>query len=267
MALQGDLSEFSLPDVIQLVDLSQKTGGVHIRGLRGTQEIDGWIYFRDGKIIGATLDNLPPLEAAYAFFTCTSGPFRFYEDKVLAKPTISRSNEALIMEGIIRQDAWTQIQEQVPSMQMVPKLVLNPSSSNNEISLEADEWRVLTMVNGRSSVAQIAQHSGLGDLRTCQIIADLLRSGLIEKKELSLREQLFPELERIAAANIGNSATVLLQDAYRRAGLADLDHATAEQVYAAISHFEAAIALLLGPPRVQQIVADMRSFAQQILSR
>jgi hypothetical protein len=266
MALQGDLSEFSLPDIIQLVDLSQKTGGVHIRGQRGSQELDGWIYFRDGKIIDATLGDLAPIEAAYTFFTCMAGPFQFYENRQPPKQTISQSNEMIIMEGIGRQDSWAQIQEYVPSLQMVPKLVLNPTSSSNEISLEADEWRVLTMVNGRSTVAQIAERSGLGEMRTCQIIADLLRGGLIEKKELSLRESLFPELERIATESIGSSARVLLQDAYRRAGIADLDHATREQVVGAINHFEAAIALLLGPQRVQQIVAGMRAYAQQILS-
>jgi hypothetical protein len=266
MALQGDLSEFSVPDIIQLVDLSQKTGGVHIRGMRSGQELEGWLYFRDGKIIGATLNDLPPLEAAYAFFTCSSGPFQFYDHKQPPKQTINKSNEMIIMEGITRQDSWAQIQEFVPSLQMVPKLVLNPASSTSEISLEADEWRVLTMVNGRATVGQIAERSGLGEMRTCQIIADLLRGGLIEQKEVSLRESLFPELERLATESIGNSARVLLQDAYRRAGIADLDRASREQIFEAVNHFEAAIALLLGPQRVQQIVASMRGYAQQILA-
>lgn len=263
MALQGDLSEFSLPDIIQLVDLSQKTGGVYIRGLRAGQEIEGWMYFRAGKVIGATLGDLPPREAAYAFFTCTSGPFQFYDNKTITTPTINGSNEMLIMEGINRQESWSEVQEYVPSLQMVPKLVLNPASSNNEISLEADEWRVLTMVNGRSTVAQIATRSGLGDLRSCEIIAALLRNGLIEPKAASPQELLFPELEHIAVSNIGSTARMLLQDAYRRAGIADLDHANREQVHAAVGHFEAAIDQLLGSPRAKGIVADMRNQIQQ----
>ncbi|MEP7189576.1 MAG: DUF4388 domain-containing protein, partial [Roseiflexaceae bacterium] len=106
MALQGDLGDFPLTDIIQLLDLSKKTGAIFMQGMRGQQQIDGWLHFRDGKIIGAQLGKLPPLEAVYTFFTFTSGPFRFHDDVQLDVPTITQSNEMLIMEGIMRQDAW-----------------------------------------------------------------------------------------------------------------------------------------------------------------
>jgi hypothetical protein len=41
------LSEFSLTDLIQLLQLSKKTGGVEIDGRRGAQKLAGWIFFRD----------------------------------------------------------------------------------------------------------------------------------------------------------------------------------------------------------------------------
>src|SRR5215210_3281848 len=197
MGLEGDLSGFHLTDIIQLVDLSKKTGAVFLQGQRGHQQMEGWMYFRDGKIIGAQMQNLPPLEAAYTFFTFASGPFRFHDDIHLDTPTITQSNEMIIMEGIMRQDAWAKIQEHVPSLTMIPRLVPNPAATGSEINLEADEWRVLTMVNGKNTVAQIAQRSGLGEMRTCEIIAQLLSSGLIQKREINLAETLFPALTRI----------------------------------------------------------------------
>lgn len=183
MALEGDLSEFPLTDIIQLVDLSKKTGAVHLKGQRGAQRMEGWLYFRDGKIIGAEMDGLPPLEAAYTFFTFSAGPFTFRDDIVLGHPTITVSNEVIIMEGIMRQDAWASIQEHIPSLSMIPRLVPNPASGTTEINLEAEEWRVLTMVNGQNTVGQIAQRSGLGEFRTCEIMAQLIANGLIEKRE------------------------------------------------------------------------------------
>lgn len=183
MALQGDLSEFPLTDIIQLVDLSKKTGAVHIRGRRGMEQMEGWLYFRDGKIVGADMPGLSSLDACYTFFTFSSGPFVFHDNKVLATPTITLSNEVIIMEGIMRQDAWEHIQEYVPSLSMVPRLVPNPATGTTEINLEAEEWRVLTMVNGTNTVHQIVQRGGLGEFRTCEIIAQLLANGLIEKKE------------------------------------------------------------------------------------
>lgn len=185
MALAGDLSEFPLTDIIQLVDLSKKTGGVHIRGQRAGQSFEGWLYFRDGKIVGATMPGLKPLDAVYTFFTLASGPFQFHEDQRIETPTIAVSNEVIIMEGIMRQDAWLDIQRHVPSLDMVPRLVPNPATGSNEINLEAEGWRILTMVNGKNSIEQIAQRSGLGEFRTCEIIAEFLQNGLIEMREPS----------------------------------------------------------------------------------
>lgn len=183
MALEGDLSEFPLTDIIQLVDLSKKTGAVHLNGYRGAQRMEGWLYFRDGKIIGAELDGLSSLEAAYTFFTLSSGPFTFRDDVTLDLASITVSNEVIIMEGIMRQDAWANIQEHIPSLAMVPRLVPNPALGTTEINLEAEEWRVLTMVNGINTVGQIAHRSGLGEFRTCEIIAQLLANGLVEPQQ------------------------------------------------------------------------------------
>jgi len=266
MALEGDLSEFHLTDIIQLLDLSKKTGAVFLHGYRGQQQFDGWLYFRDGKIVGARLGNLAPIEAAYTFFTFTSGPFRFHDDVQLDVPTITQSNEMIIMEGIMRQEAWVRIQEQVPSLSMIPRLVPNPAATGNEINLEADEWRVLTMVNGKNTVAQIAQRSSLGEMRTCEIIAQLLTSGLIERREVHLTETLFPELERIVMTSLGTSAMVLLQDAYDRAGIRDQGTATREQVLAALDFFESATIRAFGLNRVRNPVVDLRAHVQQVFS-
>jgi hypothetical protein len=264
-ALAGDLSEFPLTDIIQLVDLSKTTGAVHIKGKRASQQMEGWIYFRDGKIIGAELSGLAPLEAMYTFFTFSSGPFQVVGGKTLEHPTITTSNEVIIMEGIMRQDAWESIQEKVPSLTMIPRLVPNPSSGTTEINLEAEEWRVLTMVNGKNTVAQISQHSGLGEFRTCEIIAQLLTNGLIEEREARPAEKVLPELETIAANAVGANAAALAQDAYVRANITDATSVTNQQIFAAIDSLEQSIATLLDADRASQIAAEMREAANNLL--
>ncbi len=49
MSLQGSLSELPLPDVIQLVSVSGKTGEFEIHG----EHDIGRIYLRDGQIVDA----------------------------------------------------------------------------------------------------------------------------------------------------------------------------------------------------------------------
>ncbi len=265
-ALAGDLSEFPLTDIIQLVDLSKKTGAVHIQGKRSSQQMEGWLYFRDGKIIGADVPGMAPLEAVYTFFTFSSGPFQLYDDVVLEQPTITVSNEIIIMEGIMRQDAWANIQEQVPSLAMVPRLIPNPALGTTEINLEAEEWRVLTMVNGNNTVTQIAQQSGLGEFRTCEIIAQLLSNGLIEERAVQPAEKVLPELERIAAQAVGSNAGALVQDACARANIADPTSATGEQLFVLIDQLQQSIAALLDAERADQIASTMRQRISELLA-
>jgi len=264
MALAGDLSEFSLTDLIQLLQLSKKTGGVEIDGRRGAQKLSGWIFFRDGKIVDAKLPGLEPLEAVYAFFTVTSGPFRFHEGVTSPQVTITVSNESIIMEGIHRQETWSQ-QQAAPTLSMVPRLVPNPSSGTVEISLDAEEWRVLTMINGKHTVGQIAQRSGLGEARTCEIIAKLMQSGLIERRETAAGESLAPEFEQIAAGYLGAGANVLLQEAYRIAGVTDPSRASAAEMLAAADAFEAEARRLIGADRASQAAAQLRERAREAL--
>lgn len=255
-ALEGNLQEFPLTDIIQLVDLSKKTGAVHLQGERGTQRMEGWLYFRDGRIIGAEMLGMAPLEAVYTFFTFSSGPFRFYDDVVLEHPTITVSNEVIIMEGIMRQDAWATIQEQVPSLMMIPRLVPNPSGTT-EINLEAEEWRVLTMVNGKNTVSQIAQRSGLGEFRACEIIATLLRSGLIEERETTPAERLLPELEHILANVVGVGADSLTQDAFHQAKIFDPEIATHEQFVQVVDYLTQSLQTLVAPDQIPSIVQQL----------
>ncbi|GIV96101.1 MAG: hypothetical protein KatS3mg057_0758 [Herpetosiphonaceae bacterium] len=268
MALEGDLKDFTIPDIIQLLDLSKSTGGVHIQGYRGSEPIEGWIYFREGKIVDARLGNLPPLEAALTFFTVDHGPFRFRGDvSVPEQPTITSSNELIIMEGIGRQDAWQEIKQAIPSMNLVLRLVPNPSQGARDINLAADEWRVLTMINGKNTIVQIAQRTGLGDFRTCEIVIKLLNHGLVVKKEVNLAEALFPQLEDIARESVGNAARVLLQEAYRRARIdPQRSDASAEQVMAAIDAFEESVRLLMGRTNARQLADRLRAHAREVLS-
>src|SRR6476659_7975179 len=180
MALEGTLKDFLLPDIIQLLGLSRKTGAVDITGSDGSGA--GRLFFQGGKVVSAALNGLPPLEAAFHFFTFPGGSFRFAEGEQPdpALPPITISNEYLIMEGIRRADEWAALRDRVPSLDLPLGLVADPVAGNRDINLKPDEWRVLTMINGRESVRQIARRTAFGDFKTARIIYHLLESGLIE---------------------------------------------------------------------------------------
>lgn len=265
MALEGDLSEFGLVDIIQLIDLGKKTGGIEIHGHRGDEQLDGWIFFNEGKICGAQLGSMGGEEAVYSLFTCPSGPFKLHETITLPPPNVRASNEVVIMEGIGRQDEWASIAERLPSKTMVPRLVPNPRSSGREINLEADKWRVLTMINGKNTINDIVRLSGLDDFVARKIVVELMDAGLVDGKVEEQRAvPVYPELEKIAVTAIGNSARMLLADAFRRAGVKPDDPAAQpQQMLKAVQLFEQATTLLLGPSRARALADQLRARIQQ----
>jgi hypothetical protein len=264
MPLQGDLKEFSLSDIIQLVDLSKQTGAVHIAGELDGKKVEGWIYFRSGVVISARFGRLPPEEALFTLFTLPAGTFLFDEEVDLPPREINGSNEMLIMEGIRRVDEWGVIRDRTPPLDTVLGLAMNLDERRPEISLAPEEWRILTLVDGRNTIAEISDRCGLGEFRTCQIIVRLLDAQLIEKKEIHVGERLFEELGRIAVDNLGHSARVLLEDAFRRQKVDPRGDATPAQVESICGGFERSISLLVGPSRAKRLVEDMRLRARQV---
>ena len=101
-----------------------------------------------------------------------------------AEKNVARGvREGYAKRPALEEDAWARIQQRIPSLGLVPRLVPNPPTGSSDVNVAAAEWRVLTMVNGANSIEQIAQRSGLGEFRTCEIIVQMLQSGLVELRE------------------------------------------------------------------------------------
>ena len=54
MSFEGDIKDFSLAEVIQIIGQGRKTGTLSVEGERETI----WVYFKDGKAVFATPSNL-----------------------------------------------------------------------------------------------------------------------------------------------------------------------------------------------------------------
>lgn len=58
MALKGNLRDFSLHQLLNLINLAHKTGALTVRNDLGRSEF-AYLFFREGKLIYATLDHRP----------------------------------------------------------------------------------------------------------------------------------------------------------------------------------------------------------------
>jgi hypothetical protein len=178
MSFQGSLSELPLPDVIQLVSSSGKTGCFHLTD----GDIKGQIYIHEGKIVHAQVEELSGEEAVYQLAIWSRGEFFFETGATVAANTIAKTNTNLLMEAARRLDEWRVLQKKVPSMDLVPEFVI-PEGREGQINLNTSEWLILSKIDGRRSIKAIANASSHSTFEACKILYGLIATNLIRLKE------------------------------------------------------------------------------------
>ena len=88
------------------------------------------------------------------------------------------SSPQLIDEASRRIDAWRVIADAIPSTAMVMRLV--PEAPSAIVSVPADDWRVLSLVDGHRSIAGIIESLGMSAFAVCGVVHRLILSGLVE---------------------------------------------------------------------------------------
>ena len=178
MAFQGSLAELHLPDIIQLVGVSGKTGVFHL--VDGEQE--GQIYLKNGQIVHAELAELSGEEAVYALAIWQQGEFRFDADSAPARETIQRSNTSLLMEAARRLDEWKVLAKKIPSVDRIPEFVIL-ENREGQINLNTMEWLLLSKIDGQRSLRAIASAANLSVFDAAKLLYGLVATGLIRLKE------------------------------------------------------------------------------------
>ena len=112
------------------------------------------------------------LSNVYPLFTWPDGTFRF-ESNVL--PFSDRINVAIdlenvIMEGSLRLKEWERLQDELPNLDMALKFADRPGANMRNISMSVEEWRVVSFINPRNTIRQIAQYNNMSDFQVRKIV-------------------------------------------------------------------------------------------------
>jgi hypothetical protein len=178
MAFQGSLAELHLPDIIQLISVSGKSGVFQL--VDGAHR--GQIYLHEGKIVHAELEDASGEEAVYALAIWSQGDFRFEPGAATPLRTISKSNTNLLMEAARRLDEWRVLSKKIPSTDLVPEFVVQ-ENREGQINLNTSEWLILSKIDGRRSIKALAAACGLSVFDAAKILYGLIATGLIRLRD------------------------------------------------------------------------------------
>lgn len=114
--MSGVIEEIPLPDLLQLLSTSRKSGVLSINN--GVSV--GKIYIRKGQIYFAAINDdftLSPQKAIYRMLTWVQGTFELEPSVELqVMEEVSESTEALLMEGVRQLDEFRHMQSQLPPL-------------------------------------------------------------------------------------------------------------------------------------------------------
>jgi hypothetical protein len=130
------------------------------------------------------LQNYIEESIVYQLFGWPDGEFRFEHgqkpDANVPVMPLPVPVEHLIMEGVRRIDEWGRIKDRVPSTDMIVRFVDQPGEKAKGVKLSPEEWRVFARINGKDTLATIAQKTNLSDFDVCRVVYGFATAGLVE---------------------------------------------------------------------------------------
>jgi hypothetical protein len=202
MPLQGTFDVLDFSAVMELLSSRSMTGRLHVR----SRSFAANLFFSDGQIVGADQSEHQAAavagdvtqraqEICFELLGTDRGNFEFHP----AKPngpvggTVISVPDALD-EARRRLAEWQELQLLIPSLDVLPRLVteLDPG----QVTLDREQWRVLTAVDGRRNLRSIGRAFGMSDFDVCRAMRDLLSAKVIE---LDLRQAGMASISEIEA--------------------------------------------------------------------
>ncbi len=122
------------------------------------------------------------LDVVYNLMSWNKEPFRF-EDGTLPgsdRIMVPIDLENVIIEGSRRLREVDELVKHLPNLDMALKFPENPKEKFQGINLSVEEWRVVSFINPKNTIRQIAKANNMSELEIRRIVYGLEQAGLVE---------------------------------------------------------------------------------------
>lgn len=201
MSLEGRLRELGLPEVLQLLGLSRKTGVLQLRAQ--VQGRAAFVRMVNGAVVDAAQWRLaerpdgdaPGLATTSSaarivegcvldLLTWRDGEFRFSPEEGTPAPSPVRiAVDMLLVESAQHAERWEGLNDRIPHAHVVPAFVDVEPQQLPLLRLVPQEWEILTRVDGNRDLTELASVLGRDLLDVAEIVHGLIGSGLLALRE------------------------------------------------------------------------------------
>jgi hypothetical protein len=132
-----------------------------------------------GTLAEAISDQIE--EAAFDLLGWLEGEFEFRGDAPPADEDIilELTVDGLIIDGCRRIDEWDLVMASLGSLQHIPRLEYAEGvSDHGGVSFSPEEWRVISLVDGRRDAGSVIRDCGMNRFRAAKVLRRLVDEGL-----------------------------------------------------------------------------------------
>jgi len=176
-SMAGSIEEIPLPDLLQLLSTSRKSGVLVVHSDRHV----GKIFFRKGQIYFANLENqfnIGARKAMTRMLGWAQGSFELETpDESAVLEEMTDSTEAMLMESMRQLDEYRLVAEKLPEMSS-PIGIARPLKSKLR-DLSPEELDVFQAAMEVKTVSALFDQSGLSDLEIAQKLTPLFEKGYL----------------------------------------------------------------------------------------
>jgi two-component system alkaline phosphatase synthesis response regulator PhoP len=169
-SLEGLLREVDLVDVIQLIEMSRKTGMLLVESPGGS----GRIYFEQGTPIFARTESWSGTEALYCLLTLKEGRFRLDQRQVSVEANIQKGGgQELLMEGVRLSDEMKEARRKLPPPETVVMPGKKALETGSEMSLLVDAFI------GGATISEAESAAKLPPYRFYTLLEEAIKGGFL----------------------------------------------------------------------------------------
>lgn len=171
----GSLSDISVLDLVQQIDLGQKSGELLLEVEVGR----GKLWFQDGQILDVSLGRLQAEAAFYRLLRCEGGKFSLTFKSLRRANVMKASTRRLILEGLRRRQEWERLCEQLPPLDQILKVSSGGERSSQSV-LSADAAALVQRFCSGRSAQEILEETKRDELELLRLVSEAYFQGALK---------------------------------------------------------------------------------------
>ena len=181
--LRGNLAEFPLVGILQLLNRDKKTGAVRI-----LDQHAGSIGVLNGVVVDAAYHPSRGDRALSLMNSLPAAPFEFDGKAKPLETTIQRPTHELLLSLHDQRAQWLKIRERLKDWALDPQWLSRPDKFAS-----AEQAMIADLINGKRPIERVLHESPLEPLRTAEVLIDMANLRMIALSpisQLTLPQQL-----------------------------------------------------------------------------